>query len=278
MTCWRICTNRLKKLPDSNQITAKYCNKFSGIFLCDGKYFKIKGWGKKYCLLWIVDYLKHDIVAHTLAPAENYQSWARLFSLVRVQNNYPKVLVCDGLPSIQQAAKLAFPKVKVQLCIRHYLSNIKQILKEYKKEEPNKASQIKRFFISLREVLSIKRTKEDFNKRLFFIFKKHKEDSVFKSILLQIEKDKGKLTGYRGIKYTPLTTNFIEGLNSHLQTRLTKIRSFNNLSYARLWINGYILKRRLTVWTDCKGRFRKINGKIPLDQTKKRGIVIPTYF
>ena len=278
MTCWRICLDKLKELPDSNQITAKYCNRFSGIFMCDGKYFKIKGWNRKYCLLWIVDYLKHDIVAYTLAPVENYQSWARLFSLVRVQNNYPKVLVCDGLSSIQQAAELAFPKVKIQLCIKHYLSNIKQALKDYVEKELKNSKQAKEFFLSVRKILTIKRTEEDFNRRMYSLFDKYRDDIVFKGILLQIERDKEKLTGYRGIKYTPLTTNFIEGLNSHLQTRLTKIKSFNSLLYARLWINGYILKRRLTIWTDCKGRFKKFNGKIPLDQTKKRGVVIPSYF
>ena len=246
--------------------------------MCDGKYFKIKGWSRKYCLLWIVDYLKHDIVAYTLAPSENYQAWARLFSLVRIQNNYPKILVCDGLSSIQQAAEFAFPKVKIQLCIKHYLSNIKQALKEYVEKELKNSEQAKEFFFSVRKVLTVKRTEEDFNRRMFSLFEKHKEDMILTSILLQVEKDKEKLTAYKGIKYAPLTTNFIEGLNSHLQTRLTKIKSFNSLSYARLWINGYILKRRFTIWTDCKGRFKKLNGKIPLDQTKKRGVVIPSYF
>ena len=67
-------------------------------------------------------------------------------------------------------------------------------------------------------------------------------------------------------------------MNAHLESRLTALRSFQSVSYARLWMNGYILKRRLTKYTDCKGKFRSINGKRGVDLTKKPGIDIPSFF
>lgn len=86
------------------------------------------------------------------------------------------------------------------------------------------------------------------------------------------------MLAYRGIPQAPITTNMIEGLNSHLEARLFSLRSFQSISHAKLWFNGYILKRRLTKFTDCKGKFRSLNGKTELDMTKKLGVDIPTFF
>jgi len=76
----------------------------------------------------------------------------------------------------------------------------------------------------------------------------------------------------------PLTTNIIEGLNSHLEARLFSLRSFQSVSHARLWMNGYILKKRFTKFTDCRGKFRYLNGKTGVEMTKKKGIDLPTFF
>ena len=76
----------------------------------------------------------------------------------------------------------------------------------------------------------------------------------------------------------PLTTNIIEGMNGHIEQRLGSICSFQSVSYARLWFNGYILKRRLTEYTDAKGKFRYMNGKTGVSRTKKQGVDIPSYF
>lgn len=38
---WDICHEELRKLPNNNQFTYKYCEKFSKVFLFDGKYFNI---------------------------------------------------------------------------------------------------------------------------------------------------------------------------------------------------------------------------------------------
>jgi len=71
MTTWRVCEEALQKLPDNNKFTFKYCNKFSDIFVFDGKYFTVKGYDNGYALLWGIDYLRHEIPIFTLAPTES---------------------------------------------------------------------------------------------------------------------------------------------------------------------------------------------------------------
>lgn len=46
-----ICYEALQKLPDNNQFTFNYCNRFSHIFEFDGKYFTVKGMKHGYVLL-----------------------------------------------------------------------------------------------------------------------------------------------------------------------------------------------------------------------------------
>ena len=70
MTAWRICEEELQKLPDNNKFTFTYCNRFSKIYVFDGKYFTIKGFKYGYALLWGIDYFRHDIPVFTLAPSE----------------------------------------------------------------------------------------------------------------------------------------------------------------------------------------------------------------
>ena len=98
------------------------------------------------------------------------------------------------------------------------------------------------------------------------------------SVLTNIQRYRGELTGYRGIPHSPVTTNMIEGLNAHLEARLIALRSFQSPSYAKLWMNGYVLKRRFTKFTDCKGKFRHLNGKTGVEMTKKERIDLPLLF
>ena len=69
-----ICYEELLKLLSDNKFTFNYCNRFSRIFLFDGKYFNVKGYMHGYALLWGIDYLRHDIPIFTLAPSESYSA------------------------------------------------------------------------------------------------------------------------------------------------------------------------------------------------------------
>ena len=125
---------------------------------------------------------------------------------------------------------------------------------------------------------SNKLSDETFNKWLWALYRDFKDDSLCLQILTNIEKYKTELLAYRNIPQAPLTNNIIEGFNGHLEGRLQKLRSFQTIKHARLWLNGYILKRRLTKFTDCRGRFRYLRGKTGVQMTKKERVNIPLYF
>lgn len=64
----------------------------------------------------------------------------------------------------------------------------------------------------------------------------------------------------------PRTTNLIEGWNSTtMELRISSIRGFKKEKNARDYINALILKYRFHKFTDCKGKFKNLNGKSPLE-------------
>lgn len=274
MKIWRICVEELKKLPNNNQFTFNYCNRFSSVFVFDGKYFNVAESSHNWVLLWGVDYFKHDIPVFTIAPSENYQSWSKFFFHFRLLNHHPGLLVCDDNINLKMAARKHFPAVKIQTCYNHFKENIRRDLKI-------RSDHFYRPFMRRIESIldsSNKLSDENFNKWLWVLFRDFSNDSLCKQILINIEKYKTELLAYRNIPQAPLTNNIIEGLNGHLEGRLQKLRSFQTIEHARLWFNGYVLKRRFTKFTDSRGKFRYLRGKTGVQMTKKERVTLPLYF
>lgn len=70
---------------------------------------------------------------------------------------------------------------------------------------------------------------------------------------------------YSGLEI-PRTTNLIEGYHSTtLEIRFTSIRGFKSEQNARNYINALILKYRFHKFTDCKSKFKHLNGRSPLE-------------
>ena len=64
----------------------------------------------------------------------------------------------------------------------------------------------------------------------------------------------------------PRTTNLIEGWNSTtMELRISSIRGFKKEQNARNYINAIILKYRFHKFKDCKGKFKYLNGKSPIE-------------
>lgn len=276
MKVWRICQDTLQKLPNNNQFTYRYCARFSKVFLFDGKYFPIASEKQNWVLLWGIDYFRHDIPVFTIAPSETYQTWGRYFAFLRILNLHPKLLVCDDHTGLKMAARYAFPSVRIQTCYNHFKENIRRDL-HVRSEE---GARYRNFMERIESVLSSsqKLSEETFNHWMFTLYRDYHTDPLCLSILTTIEKYKPELFGYRGIPRAPLTTNLMEGLNSHLEARLQKLRSFQNVQHARLWMNGYILKRRYTKFTDCRGKFSYLRGKTGVEETKKERVTLPLCF
>lgn len=272
MKAWRICEEELKKLPDNNRFTFNYCNRFSSTFVFDGKFFNVKGYKTNLVLLWGIDYFRHDIPVFTLTPYENYQGWAKYFSFFRIISHHPQLLVCDDNVNLKMAARNAFPAVRIQTCFNHFKESIRRNLQV-------RSQQTYRYFMKrIEQIFAQKLDDEVFNKKLFALYRDFFSDPVCLSTLTTIERYKKELLAYRGIKAAPVTSNLMESYNSHLESRLFSLKCFNSFSHARLWMNGYILKRRFTNFTDCEGKFRFLNGKKAVDLTKKEGIVLPILF
>jgi transposase-like protein len=90
---------------------------------------------------------------------------------------------------------------------------------------------------------------------------------LVRKLILDFQDNQEYLLNY--LKYPhlniPHTTNLIEGLNSQLELRLASIRGFENEDTTKNYLNALIVKRRLTKFTDCRGQFKKLNGKSPLE-------------
>jgi len=170
------------------------------------------------------------------------------------------------------AAYHKFPGIKIQTCHNHFKENIRRDLRVRSEDK------YKEFMGRIEEVLGHKLNDTDMNRRLFALYRDFRDDSVAVSVLTNIQKYKEELLAYRGTPAAPITTNIIEGMNGHIQQRLDSICSFQSVAYARLWFNAYILKRRLTKFTDAKGKFRYMNGKTGVSQTKKERVTLPRYF
>lgn len=271
-TVSRRITANLKNLPPNADITRKYCSKFCGILVFDGKYLKVKGYSKKLTLIWGTDYLSHDIPHFRLSPSENYHSSLAYFQSLRLLNYPLRCLVSDDNVSFKMAALKVYPRTVIQTCTNHFKENVRRSLgtRSSKTYHP--------FVRDLEELFKQKRSEPEFTRLAQKIYYRWKDDYLTKSIMLDLARRKDELIGYTKVPLTPYTTNLIEAYNSHLQGRLKSLKSFGNFHHAKNWLNGYILKRRLTKFTDCRGRFKRLNGTSSLEQTLKANLKLPNFF
>lgn len=276
MTVFRRCEVRLRSLPRNFQITKKYSDpkKFSGILVFDGKYLSVKGYEKGIVLLWGADFLTHDIPHHLLAPSENYSACLAYFSQLNDLSYDLKIVVCDDNDAIKMAVRCVYPGIKVQTCQKHFLENMRQDLNIRSRH------QYGFFFYRLEEVLKFQVDPIVFNLELQQIDEEFKgrEDEKVSHWLGEMLRFKEELLAYQQVTNCPWTTNLIEAYNSHLEGRLKTIKGFQSFHSADLWLNGFILRRRLKTFTDCEEPFKHLNGKPPLQNSLKPGLKLPPLF
>jgi len=162
---WEICHQELNNLPDNNQFTFKYCNKFSSTFVFDGKYFNVVN-GKDnsdWVLLWGVDYFKHDVPVILVTPSESYEAWAKYFSFFRILSHHPSLLVCDDNINLKIAARSKFPGCRIQTCYNHFKENIRRDLKVRSDDY------YRPFMRKIEEIFKTKLNDQALNKRLFTV-------------------------------------------------------------------------------------------------------------
>lgn len=227
--------------------------------LVDGKYLHVKGYAKKIPLIWAIDEYSHDPIQYLLAPSENFHAYKALFMRIK-QFNYPlQVLVCDEHPAIIQAVRSVYPKVKIQLCLNHYKENIRRSLAVRTNDNH------KQF---MHDVVGLfdSRTKSLFSYRAKRMVLRYSANEKYRMILLDINIKTKYLTTHYDCK-CPHTTNLIEAFNSHLEARVRPLRGFESFISAEVWLNAYVMNRRLTKFTDCTKRYSYLNGVAPIQLT-----------
>lgn len=270
-TAYRKVEKGLKELPLCIDVTRWYCQKFQGILLVDGKYVKVKRYDRKIPVIYGIDYKTHDIPHYRLAKSEDYLNCKKFFESLKLTDYKLQALVCDDNKNIYNAAKYVFPNIAVQLCHVHFLRNVKSLL--------DLDSQHHQFFFKLMNKLMIeKRSKQDFEKKATNLLKQFSNDQVCSDILIELAKKQPLLQGYLNHRGTPTTTNLIESFNSHLEARVKPLKGFQSFKYASLWLNGYFMRRRTKKFTDCSGKFKRLNGRTSLEIVKKSRIDLPTFF
>ncbi len=271
-SAYNYCLEEMKKLPHLADVTRKYSGRFCGILLTDGKFVKVKQYDRKIPVIYGVDYLSHDIPHYRLALSENYQVCQKFFSSLKLLNYPMQAVVCDDNQNIYQAASYVFPRLTIQLCLTHFLEHVRQ-------EYDSRKQVINQEFVRDIEVLfEAKRNREDFNCRARSLVLKYQSNENYVNTLINISLKKEKLLAYLSHHGTPQSNNLIECMNSHLQGRLETIKGFESFEHADLWLNAYFLRRRTKKFTDCEGKFKKLNGKTSLQISKKRGVDLPIFF
>lgn len=260
-TAYRRCLKALQDLPHCADITRRYCSRFCGILVVDGKYIKVKGYERKIPVVYGIDYLTHDIPTYLLSHAENYQTCHSFFTSLKLLKYPLHTVVSDDNANMYQAAETVYPPVTSQICHNHYKELIRQNL--HIRTDPT-------YLPFMREVEALfapRRSETEFTAVAGKLFLRYRHDSLCLSILLDIQKRLPQLTAYMKEKNIPRTTNLIESYNSHLEGRLKTIKGFESFKHADLWLNGYFIKRRMQPFTDCTKQFRRLNGTASLQHS-----------
>lgn len=237
-----------------------------------GKYVKVKGYRKEIPVIYGIDYQTHDIPSYSLVRGENYLACKRFFESIKL-SGYPLTsVVSDDNKNIREAAQYIFPNTIIQLCLNHYQQAVKHSL------DLDNNPIHREFFRSFKTLFSDKRSLDDFNRRAKGILGDFCSDPICVQTMVDCYKKLPLLRGWSQSHKIPTTTNLIESFNSHLEGRLKTIKGFESFVHANTWLNAYFLNRRQKKFTDCVGKFKRLNGTTSLSQTQKSGIDIPNLF
>ena len=265
--------DELDRLPNNNQLTQEYCNRFCGILIVDGKYIKVRGYDEKIPWIYGMDYLTHDIIISMLAPSENSAALTKFFILLK-RCQYPlQIVVSDDREAIAQGLARIYPNGRLQLCHNHYVENIRKQLNI--RTDPTH----RLFFYALKmQVFTADHDTESVRPILQKLFLQFAQQDVVRQTLLKvIDERRNALFAHASIKHCPKNSNLIELYNSHLQARLKSIKGFKSFHSAARWLNASVLRRRTLPLTDCRGKFKQLNGHYSLAFTLKKGTIFPGF-
>lgn len=232
----------IRSCVSSAWITKTLNPAWGGNLAVDGTMIRVYDWSAKgfhytknerrflHKLIWLValDLDTLDIVHHHLGDEETMIDLVMFYKAVQL-NGYPlQGLISDGNPDIVRAAKKVFGDTFVnQLCVRHYLQNLRRAFNDTKITE--------------------------------------KQFLTFSKALKQGEPIAGlpqELFTYKTNPGLPRTNQQIENLFRQTKLRTRSIGQFHSWSTAYEYLNAWTLFRRFTPFTDCRDKSK--NHKSPL--------------
>lgn len=265
----------LNQMPENFWITKELCDidRYSGILIIDGKYVGINEdrFEQKIPFLYGIDYLTHDIPYGNLYLAEDEMAFSDFFTKLKNLGYNLRIVVADDRAGLKKALNKVFPYARLQLCQNHYLENIRIALRIRSEER------YRHFFNSLKlHVFTPCLTDEEITEGIKHVKENRAgQNYLLHNILADIENRRNDLFAYRHFEGCPNNTNLIELYNSHLNGRLKTIKGFQCLVSARRWLNAWIIRRRTKTLTDCKKKFKYLNGHTSLEFTIKKQALWP---
>lgn len=256
--------DEIYQLPWNWQLTKDLCdnNRFCRRLVIDGVYIKVAGFDQSIPFIWGVDYLTHDVPHGDLFRAEDEASFSQFFSKLKEIGYYPDIVVADDRAGLKPAFLKVFPYAKLQLCHVHFVENIRQLLNIRTDDRYH------HFFNSLMaHVFKVKREKQIVRGLMHVYHKRTYGNRMLQNIVTGIKHRERELFNYLQVKNCPNNTNLIELYNSHLKGRLKSIKGFQSFDSANRWLNAYLIRRRTKPLTDCKTKFKKLNGFASLQFT-----------
>ncbi len=225
---------------------------------------------KKYLLkkTWIagVDVATKDLPHYRVTDGETKTDLFDYFSTLKTEVKYDlKVCVSDGKPEIIDAARLVYgSNIGMQLCVRHFIENLKSLLKE---EKQDKRIETEKLIGNIWGALNTEKEYDCF--RSLKSLESIQETRVQKLIFQYLSKNLFLLTThfrYANQFYVPRYNNDGENLFRQVNLRLKSWNMFRSKTNAEHYLKAWALARRFTKFTDCKIGMNKLkNGKAPLE-------------
>lgn len=209
-----------------------------------------------------------------LCPSENYEAFKKFFKILKLLGYPLRIVVCDDTFPLKMALNYVYPKTRIQLCHNHYLENIRRIL-NIRTEEKYRVF----FYALLGYIFNKKDNKEYLTKKLDKVLSFCRPgNGLTRAIIIDIFRRRDELFAYQGVPDCPRTINLIEAYNSHLQGRLKTIKGFESFRSAESFLNAWLIRRRTKAFTDCKKKFKCLNGQTSFARALKKDTTLPQIF
>jgi hypothetical protein len=261
-------------------IAKKFQPKWGQVLSVDGKVIRVfdpfakeyqgSNAEKKYLLkkTWIcgVDVATKDLPHYKVCDGETKTDLFDYFTTLKKEVGYDlKVCVSDGKPEITEAARSVYgSSIGIQLCVRHFIENMKSLVKEEKQDKRNETESLAGNIWG-----ALNTEKEDDCFRSLRSLESIQETRVQKLVFHHLRKNLFLLTThfrYANQFYVPRYNNDAENLFRQVNLRLKSWNMFRSKINAEHYLKAWALARRFTKFTDCKIGMNKLkNGKAPLE-------------